>query len=138
MLTEKFFSTFYELQCGNRIGCLLVSGQKLVLGTYVGGGSGGLDIVVGTELGLEHAPWALALHTPAVCHWECHSPRGGNKHLQLFSGPDSFYSLTSLCRSRCGVAEAQQEEGRRNHGAPPSTPSHVPRMRAGLSIPTHD
>ena len=38
--TEKFFSTFYELQCGNRTGCLLVSGQKLVLGTYVGAALG--------------------------------------------------------------------------------------------------
>ena len=81
----------------------------MVSGTCVRGGSGELDIVVGTELGLEHAAWALALHAPAACRWECHSPRGGNKHPQLFSGPDSFYSLTSLCTRRCGAAEAQQE-----------------------------
>ena len=89
-LQKSSVSTFYELQRGNRIGCLLVSGQKLVSGTCVRGGSGELDIVVGTELGLEHAAWALALHAPAACRWECRSPRGGNKHPQLFSALTAF------------------------------------------------
>ena len=89
-LQKSSVSTFYELQRGNRIGCLLVSGQQLVSGTCVRGGSGELDIVVGTELGLEHAAWALALHAPAACRWECRSPRGGNKHPQLFSALTAF------------------------------------------------
>lgn len=88
-LQKSSVSTLYEPQCRNRIGCPLVSGQKLVLGTYVRGGSGELD-VVGTELGPEHAVWALALHAPAACRWECHCPR------VEISTLSSFLALTAF------------------------------------------